>query len=242
MRRRTALLGVAAAAGIVWLGGRNTGIRDADAVGQLYDRVSGVYDVLTAPYEWIDGRRLQRKAINELGLHPGDTVVDLGTGTGWNLPHLAEAVGPEGRVVGVDLSHGMLTRARRRVDRAGHRNIELVRADLRDYDPPADTAAVIGTFALEMVPDYDDVIRRLAGHLNPGSKIALVGMREPDGWPEWVIRLGSLANRPLGVNPAYRNITPWTSIHQQLTDATTLTSHGGVVYMAVGTVSQSTSA
>ncbi|WP_108665746.1 class I SAM-dependent methyltransferase [Euzebya rosea] len=221
--------------GLARLGTRSSGIRDADGVQRLYDRLAGVYDRLAAPYDLIDGRRLQRQAIDALGLQPGDTVVDLGTGTGWNLPHLADRVGSDGRVIGVDLSERMLDRARRRVEEAAHSGVEFVHADLRTYVPPADTTAVIAAFALEMVPDHDEAIRRLVEHLAPGVRIASVGLREPAGWPEWAVRLGSLLNRPFGVTPAYRDIAPWTSIRQHLSDATITTSHAGAVYLAEGT-------
>ena len=55
---------------------------------------------------------LRRKAVGRLGLHGGETVLEVGCGTGRNLPLLCEAVGADGRVVGVDASGGMLERAR----------------------------------------------------------------------------------------------------------------------------------
>ncbi len=235
MNRQLVATGVALEA-LAWLGRRPAGIRDADGVGRLYDRIAGFYDLLAAPYDWIDGRKLQRQVLDQLPLERGDTVVDLGTGTGRNLPRLAQRVGPTGRVIGVDLSEGMLTRARGRCSGTGHANVDLVQAELRDYEPPAETAAVVAAFALEMVPEHDQVIRRLAERLRPGSVVASVGLREPDGWPEWAIRLGALANRPFGVTPAYRDIRPWTSIRAHLTDVTVATSHAGVVYAAVGAV------
>ncbi len=48
------------------------------------------------------------KAVDRLSLQPGDHVLEIGCGTGRNLPFLSAAVGPQGRVYGVDLSPGML--------------------------------------------------------------------------------------------------------------------------------------
>ncbi|MEE8600227.1 class I SAM-dependent methyltransferase [Euzebya tangerina] len=230
------LVCAAAVGGLAWLNSRQVGIRDAVGVQRLYDRVAGAYDVLVEPYDWVGGRRLQRRAVSELHLSSGDTVVDLGTGTGWNLPFLAEQVGREGQVIGVDLSEAMLARARRRVDAAGFSNVEFIRADLREYEPPATASGVIAGFALEMVPEQDAVIRQLVGSLRPGARIASVGLREPEHWPNWAVRLGSLLNRPFGVNPAYRDITPWTSIRRHLSEVIVATSHAGAVYLAVGTI------
>ena len=230
------LMSAAALTALAWLKRTSVGLRDADDVRQLYNRVAGAYDVLVRPYDLIGGRRLQRRAIDELHLSSGDTVIDLGTGTGWNLPYLAEQVGQEGRVIGVDLSEGMLARARRRVDAAALSNVELIRADLREYEPPATASGVIAAFSLEMVPEHEAVIRQLVSSLGPGARIASVGLREPEDWPDWAVRLGSLLNRPFGVNPAYRDIAPWTSIRRHLSNTIVATSHAGAVYLAVGTI------
>ncbi len=159
---------------------------DAEAVRGLYDRVAPVYDVLSCPYRLIDGRRLVRRGIRDLELRPGDTVVDLGTGTGWALPRLADAVGPSGRVIGVDISLGMLERARRRVK--GRDNINLVHADIADYHLPRGTRGVLAAFAIEMLPDYDAVIARLVRELPAEASIAVTGLRDPDRWPEWLVK------------------------------------------------------
>jgi ubiquinone/menaquinone biosynthesis C-methylase UbiE len=59
----------------------------------------------------------------------GATVLDLACGTGQNFPFLAERIGPRGKIVGVDISSGMLKKARYRVERSGQVNISLLQAD-----------------------------------------------------------------------------------------------------------------
>lgn len=65
-----------------------------------------------------------------LRLASGDTVNELGTGSGYALPALSAAVGPTGRVVAVDISPWMLARVRARCQRLGLDNVELVQADI----------------------------------------------------------------------------------------------------------------
>ena len=82
---------------------------DSSAVTDFYDRLAARYDLLaTAPVV----RGWRELAAEALDLDPGDTVVEMGCGTGANVPALREQVGPEGRVVGVDLTAAVLDRAR----------------------------------------------------------------------------------------------------------------------------------
>lgn len=216
--------------------------RDADAdvteaswIAQRYDRLAGVYDLLAAPYEWIDGRRLVRRAIAELRLDAGDTAVALGTGTGWSLPLLAEAVGPSGRVVGVDLSEGMLRRARVRVERAGVADrADLTVADMRTVELPADTDGVLAAFSAEMVSDHDQLVEHLIGQVGPGTRIAFTGLRDPSGWPDWLVAAAVTLNRAFGTRQFHRQLTPWRSILEGLDDTAYHEDFGGAVYLAVG--------
>lgn len=216
---------------------RNADVTDASWIAHRYDRIAAAYDHLAAPYDWIGGRRLARRAIAELRLAPGDTAVALGTGTGWSLPLLADDVGPTGRVVGIDLSVGMLQRARRRVDRAGISDrVDLVVADMRHVELPSDTRGVLAAFSAEMVTDHRQLVGHLRRQLSPGARMAFTGLREPEAWPDWLVRLGIAANRIFGTRPLHRDMAPWQPLLDHLDDTTYEQDFGGVVYLAAGTV------
>ena len=83
---------------------------DRRAALEQYRRRAAVYDFELALFE-----PLRREAVARLALQPGETVVDLGCGTGLSLPLLRAAVGATGHVVGIEQSPDMLARARRRV-------------------------------------------------------------------------------------------------------------------------------
>ena len=247
---RAVTFGLVAAAGMLVLASRRESRRgsiddgrvlDVSGVRKLYDRIAPIYDLAAWPYNAVRARRLSERAIVELRLEPGDTVVDLGTGTGWNLPRLADVVGPNGRVIGVDISSGMLERARRRVDERSVGNVELVEADLSTYRPPPETKAVVSTFAMEMRPDYADIIHRLSNEIANDARIATTGLRNPQRWPEWLIWFGTNLVRVFGVSNAYRDHRPWEAIADCTGDSLYVESHAGVIYLAAGTVRDHTS-
>lgn len=218
----------------------SAGVLDSDGVRRLYDRIASRYDLAASPFRLIRGRRLAEQAIDELHLGPGDTVVDLGTGTGWNLLRLADRVGPTGTVIGVDISARMLDQARQNIgDRA---IVELVEADIATYRPPPDTDAVISTFAIEMRPDHETIIERFATEIRPGGRIAITGLRHADHWPTWLSNAGARAMRFFGANDSYRSHRPWEAIQRHTTNTTYADSHAGVIYLAAGTTPDASAA
>lgn len=240
MKRTTTLLLAAAGGALLWRRARRSaddpdgGVLDADEARALYDRLAPVYDGVAGAYALLGARRLHDRAVGALRLRPGDTAVSLGCGTGPNLGPLARAVGLTGRVVGVDLSAAMLAQARDRVRRLGLDNVELVRADVREFAFPEGLDGVLAVFALEMVPDYDAVVERAVAALRPGGRIAVSGLRRPDGWPEWAVRLGELVNRPFGVSRAYESFRPWEAVRRHAREVAYREAVLGAVYLSVG--------
>ena len=124
----------------------------SDAVATFYGRYAALYDAIAT----LPGvGRWRAAAADALSLSPGDTVVEMGCGSGANLPHLAERVGPEGRVVGVDLTPELLGLARDRT--ADRPQVSVVRGDATR--PPVRAAdAVLGTFVTGMFRDPASVV------------------------------------------------------------------------------------
>ncbi len=110
---------------------------------RFYTRWARLYDLVAVHTPGIGS--LRRVAVDHLDPQPGETVVEMGCGTGANLPLLAERVGSEGRVIGVDVSPGVLSVASNRVDRNGWANVHIVRGDATQL--PLDKGAVDCVFA-----------------------------------------------------------------------------------------------
>jgi SAM-dependent methyltransferase len=137
----------------------------------FYGRWARAYDYLCRFLPGLGG--LRSAAVDALALSRGDTVVDLGCGTGANLPHLRERVGPEGTVVGVDLTPGMLTEAERRVARDDWANGHLVQGDA-GQPPVRNVDGILGSFVVGLLPDTSDAIERWLASLADGGRVAVL--------------------------------------------------------------------
>jgi SAM-dependent methyltransferase len=120
----------------------------------------------------------------------------MGCGTGANLPHLRERVGPSGRVVGLDFAPGPVAVARERT--AALENVAVARADAR-RPPVARADRVLATFVVGMLGDPAGAVRSWLDLLAPGGRVALLDLA----------RTTRPAARPL--NPAFRAVVALSS-------------------------------
>jgi ubiquinone/menaquinone biosynthesis C-methylase UbiE len=177
----------------------------------------------------------RKQAIQALCLQPGDVVVDVGCGTGLNFPLLRQAVGPTGRVVGVDLTDAMLDRARERVVAQRWDNVELVQSDAAEFSFPPGVGGIISAFALTLVPEYDEVIRRGSEKLLPGKRWVVLDFKLPNNWLAWLAPLlERLLTRPFGGTLDMVGRHPWESMQKYLRNVTVTELYLGFAYIAWG--------
>ena len=108
------------------------------------------------------------------GVEPGQTVVDLGSGAGFDLLIAAEKVGPDGRVIGVDMTDAMIEAARGNAERAGFEQIE-VRKGLIEQMPVEDgeTDWVISNCVINLSPEKGRVFAEIERVLAPGGRVSI---------------------------------------------------------------------
>ena len=125
------------------------------------------------------------RVIETLALAPGARVADIGAGDGYFSFHLADAVGPEGRVYAVDIDAEKLHRLREEVARRGYANIEVVHAEPDDAGlPPTSIDLVFVCNAYHHIDERVAYFARLRTALAPGARVAIV-----DGKSEGAARL-----------------------------------------------------
>lgn len=116
---------------------------------------------------------------------PGERIVDVGSGAGTDSLVAARAVGPEGAVIGVDMSERMLSRARRAADDAGLANVEF-REGLAEDLPVEDGWAdrVISNGVLNLVPDKPAAYGEIFRVLRPGGRLQVTDICVEQEVPE----------------------------------------------------------
>lgn len=106
-------------------------------------------------------------------LHPGEVVLDLGSGAGGDVLIAARRVGPTGRAIGLDMTEEMLELARANAKAAGVANVEFVRGYLEDIPLPDDAVdVVISNCVLNLAADKAVVLAQAARVLRPGGRLA----------------------------------------------------------------------
>jgi len=149
-------------------------LRDKDAARKFYDRISRLYDLFIARLE----KKYRRKGLKMLAIEDGDKILEVGFGTGDALVQMAERVGADGKIVGVDISPRMHEIARKKLRARGlEKRVELFCEDGAGFEyQNSYFTGVFICFTLELFTRED--MRRIIGNcrqlLKPGGRICLV--------------------------------------------------------------------
>lgn len=127
-------------------------------------------------------QRIIAALVSSAPLHSGMRVLDIATGTGAAAFRAGEVVGPQGSVLGIDISDGMLAEARRKAAAAGLRNVEFIQADAEQIDLAARSFdLILCASALVMMRDIPAALRRWVSWLKPAGYIAFDVPAKPFG-------------------------------------------------------------
>jgi ubiquinone/menaquinone biosynthesis C-methylase UbiE len=199
-----------------------------------YNAAADSYDHPTNTF-W---SRYGSRTVDRLRLPSGARVLDACCGSGASAIPAAEAVGPTGSVLGVDLADNLLALARAKAKERGLSNIEFRAGDMLDLDlPHGEFDAVVCVFGIFFVPDMEAAVRELWRLVRPAGRLALTtwGPRfaEPVNTVFW--------NSVRAVDPSlYKGFNPWDRISEPEALQSLLASAGAkdaVVVAEAGTQS-----
>ncbi len=146
-----------------------------------YDIIAPIYDKairsLYLPY--------RQKVIQSLQLQPGQTVLDLGCGSGLNFELIIGAIGPQGTLIGVDFSAKMLQRAQKTIDIHGWKNVFLLQQDATKLNikelnihsrSDIRIDRILCTLGLSVFPDWQIVFEKSFNLLEPTGKFGIMDL------------------------------------------------------------------
>jgi demethylmenaquinone methyltransferase/2-methoxy-6-polyprenyl-1,4-benzoquinol methylase len=155
--------------------------RSKEAARASYNRLSRWYDLVAGSTE----KKYRDWGLEKLAVQPGEQILEIGFGTGHCLVALAKAVGPAGRVTGLDISDGMLAIARERLHQDGlteRVDLHLGDAAKLDFLESNSLDGVFMSFTLELFdnPEIPPVLQECQRVLKPGGRLAVVSMTKTD--------------------------------------------------------------
>jgi len=154
---------------------RRSGPDRAAALAQ-YRRRAAVYDLELALFEPV-----RRRAVAWLAPNPGDTVLDVGCGTGLSFELLQAAVGAVGRIIGIEQSPEMIDLARHRVAQHGWRNVTLLCSPVESARFAAKADGALLHFTHDILQS-EDALANLVRHLKPGASVVASGLKWAPPW------------------------------------------------------------
>jgi ubiquinone/menaquinone biosynthesis C-methylase UbiE len=202
---------------------------------RTYDRGARFYDAV--PGEHLVYRRGRVAGINLLGLQKGDTVLDVGCGTGLNFALLVDAVGTSGRVIGLDQSAAMLAMAHRRITANAWSNVSTVQADATDFSAldlgVSGVDAVFATYSLSLMSEWRAAWECMERALRPGGRAGIVDMQLPTGS---AALLSPLARLACWMGGSDIHAHPWTALRGSGGDRVEVTVGGGHIVAAAARI------
>ena len=202
-----------------------------------YQRNASNYDLAVKLFYPLIGLHIaeyRRRAVEHLNLKPGDTVVDIGCGTGLCFPLLMNKIGPNGHLIGIDISSEMLSHANKMVENAGWTNVQLIHSDIAKYEFPDGINGAISTGVFGYIKERREVMERVSKALVHDSPLVIIDGKYPVNWPTWAFKIFVKLCSPFGVNEDYFKADTWKIVEELFEDTTFEEMYAGLLYISSG--------
>lgn len=167
----------------------NANIYDPRFVLSLFEEMSGSYERMNYITSFGFSERWRRQLVHAAQLQPGDVVADLMTGMGECWKPILRGIGPNGKLIALDFSEGMLRFARPLVARYPGHSIAILREDLfQNSIADHSVDVVLSGFGMKTFSDAQlgDMAGTITRMLKPGGRIALMDVSTPTAaWMRW---------------------------------------------------------
>lgn len=140
------------------------------------DKVERFYKYHSLVYDWTRWTILWSRdvAIDRFVSDPDGGYLEIGCGTGLNFGKILKRLGSAGTLTGLDFSGDMLKVARKRVEKQGWQNVDLVRENAETFDLGRQFDGALFSYSLTMIPDWRAAVERTLAHLKPGGRIVIL--------------------------------------------------------------------
>ena len=174
-------------------------------IKKTYAKLSRIYATVEGQFE----KKIRKRGLELLGLKEGDTVLEIGFGTGYSLVEIAGSVGESGRTCGIDLTPEMVELAKKRLEKEGLADrVELYEGDAREMpyeDNKFDAVYMAATLELFDTPDIPRVLAEVKRVLKPEGRLGLVSMPKEGHENSIVLRCYEWVHRAF---PRYASCRP----------------------------------
>jgi demethylmenaquinone methyltransferase/2-methoxy-6-polyprenyl-1,4-benzoquinol methylase len=202
-----------------------------------YRKYANRYDFAVKLYRLLglDIDKFRKIAVDALELSKGDTVVELGCGTGLNFTRVLNAIGSNGKLIGVDITDKMLDQAKKRVKENEWKNVELVQSDFTEYQFPNELDGIFATGALQYSPQFDQIIKQGYNSLKTGKKFVIVDGKKSHGLSRIFAPILLNFTKPFEADEEYLQRHAWKSMEKYFEKTSYREGWGGFLYLSVGT-------
>ncbi len=153
-------------------------------VEEMFDNIAPTYDTLNHRLSWNIDKGWRRKAIRQLEPSHPKTILDIATGTGDFAILAAQMLQPD-KIVGIDISEGMMKVAREKVKRMGlHHVVDMKKEDCLAMSFPDNTFdAATSAFGIRNFQNLDKGLAEICRVIKPGGHLSLVELTTPVSFP-----------------------------------------------------------